>query len=49
MRKGLEKKSKIGSKCFDIVIEDIKATSPKVKRFTEKSKQYRKNRMFINI
>lgn len=52
MRKRLEKKYKTRKKGFDVVIEelkqDIKATSQKIKRFTERNNQYRENRMFVN-
>ena len=50
--KGIEKKYKTRSKGFDIVIEelkkDIKAAAQKIKRFTERTKRYRENRMFVN-
>ena len=52
IKKRLEKKCKIRSKSFDIVIEelkqDIKAATPKIKWFKGKNKQYREKRMLVN-
>ena len=52
MRKRLEEKYKIRTKGFDVVIEelkqDTKTKTQKIKRFSERNKQYRENRMFVN-
>jgi hypothetical protein len=52
MRVRLEKKYNIRKKGFDVVLEELKenlqAKSQKIKRYTERQKQYRENRMFVN-
>ena len=49
--KVFEKKYKIRSKGFDIVIEalkqDIMAAAQRIKRFTERTKRYRENRRWV--
>ena len=50
--KRLEKKYKIRSIGFDIVIQELKqdivSTAQKIKQFTARNKKYRENRMFGN-
>ena len=52
IRVKLEKKHKIRNKDFDIVIVELKqgieAIAQKIKWFSERNKQYRENRMFVN-
>ena len=51
MRKQFEKKYKIRSNGFDIVIKELKqdiyATAQNIKRFTERNKQYREKNIFV--
>ena len=52
MRLRLERKYNIRKKGLDVVTEELKqnlqAKSQKIKRYTERQKQYRDNRMFVN-